>query len=62
MPNYNTSLGKQNNSLVSFAKNKVEYYWIYLHTATDAVFLADITHSMKFVSLNVIFLSFPIGY
>ena len=28
---------------------------------TDAVFLADITHSMKFVSLNVIFLSFPIG-
>ena len=29
---------------------------------TDAVFLADITHPMKFVSLNVIFLSFPIGY
>ena len=29
--------------------------------STDAVFLADITQSMKFVSLNVIFLSFPIG-
>ena len=29
---------------------------------TDAVFLADITHLMKFVSLSDIFLSFPIGY
>ena len=36
------------------------YNW-YHGYATDAVFPADITHSMKFVSLNAIFLSFPIG-
>ena len=33
-----------------------------LPASTDAVFPADITHSMKFVSLKFIFLSFPIGY
>jgi len=30
--------------------------------STDAVFPADIKHLMKFVSLNVTFHSFPIGY
>ena len=30
--------------------------------STDAVFPADIKHSVKFVSLNVTFHSFPIGY
>ena len=38
---------------------------LFLHgscvSGTDAVFPADRTHSMKFVSLNAIFLSFPIG-
>ena len=33
-----------------------------LEIVTDAVFPADIKHSMKFVSLNVTFHSFPIGY
>ena len=38
-----------------------KYFFLFIET-TDAVFPADITHSMKFVSLKFIFLSFPIGY
>ena len=52
--------------MVSEAANGNTVCRLYFATAvfalflTDAVFLADITHLMKFISLNVIFLSFPI--
>ena len=39
-----------------------EIAWLSCILSTDAVFPADIKHSMKFVSLNVTFHSFPIGY